>query len=184
MARFIKIVLTLILLLGVAAGLLLWYIAPDEQLDLTYEEVDIELKISEVLQKRRLEVQLDWNEVNQLAKRELVHVVEAGKLPIEIEGADLSFDQREMKAKINGQWKGISFEGTTTFIPAIEGKKIRLTHDSTAIKDIPIPQAWVQLAPLVIAVDEYVPSPAQVDDIKLQAEGVVISLSIAGLKLR
>lgn len=72
MKVLLRMIVTLLLLAVIACGLIIWYISPDQKLDLSYQDIDVKAKAVEMLKTRKPEITLNGSELNELAKKELL----------------------------------------------------------------------------------------------------------------
>lgn len=67
-----RFIITIIILVIIAAGVLIWYIAPDRKLNLNYTDLNIQDKAMQMLKTKKPEITLNNEELNELAKKELI----------------------------------------------------------------------------------------------------------------
>jgi hypothetical protein len=108
--RLLLLFIFILLLLGAAAWWMLSYIAPDEQLNLSYEPIDVNEKALAMVKNLKPELVLTENDVNDLIKKHLNEKYasgEAGSSPLELaqdiqlDGARFELEEKKLIAHMN-----------------------------------------------------------------------------------
>lgn len=174
----LRIFLTLIVLVIIVAGVTIWYIAPDRKLNLDYSDIDLKDKAVQMLKSQKPEITLNEDEMNEIAKKELVKHL--GDIPqqVTITGADFQFHEQEVTADINGKWGVIPFGANLAFYMEATGSVLELKHQSTRIKSISIPASTFGLGTISVPLKDHLPDMLTVDQIEFLQDGVKLSFKV------
>ncbi|MDQ8736156.1 hypothetical protein [Paenibacillus sp. LHD-38] len=113
--RLLLLFIVILLLLGGAAWWMLSYIAPDEQLDLSYEPIDVNEKVLAMVKKLKPELVLTEADINDLIKRHLKEKYasgEAGSSSVviaqdtQLDGASFELEEKKLIAHMNVTYMG------------------------------------------------------------------------------
>ncbi|MGN7360591.1 hypothetical protein ACTHPF_23820 [Paenibacillus sp. SAF-054] len=184
MKILLRIVITLLVLIVIGCGLIIWYISPDQKLDLSYQSIDVKAKAVQMLKTRKPEITLNGNELNELAKKELVKHM--GELPqqVTVTGAQFHFNGQEVTADINGKWGGlIPFGAELKFYMEASGSILELQHESTSIKSVRIPAEKLGLGTISVPLKDHLPEMLTVDHIEFLQDGVKLAFKLDWLSL-
>ncbi|MEC0372668.1 hypothetical protein [Paenibacillus chibensis] len=184
MKALLRIVIILVLLVVIACGAAIWYISPDQKLDLSYQDIDVKAKAVQMLKTRKPEITLNGSELNELAKKELVKHL--GDIPqqITVTGAQFHFNGQEVTADINGKWAGlIPFGAELTFHMEANGSVLELNHESTRVKSLNIPADKLNLGTIQVQLKDHLPDMLTVDHIEFLQDGVKLTFSLDWLSL-
>ena len=174
---FIFLIVLAVIVAAVLAGIIA-YVKPAEALDLAYKEVPIGNKIVDIIKNRKLEVELTEQDINDIVKKQLA----AHKtLPndVQIEGAKLTLQGTSLVADVNIRWRDqVPVGAKLNFVLAWNNPNIEIRHVSTQIKGINLPGEWLQLAPMVIPLEQYLPKLIGVKDVIFDEKSVHINLKL------
>jgi len=178
-----RFIITIIIVVIIAAGVLIWYIAPDRKLNLNYTDLNIQDKAMQMLKTKKPEITLNNEELNELAKKELIKHM--GDMPpqVTVTGAEFRFHGQEVTADINGKWEFIPFGAELTFTMDADGSVIVLKHESTKIKSIRVPAETWGLGTLSVPLKEHLPDILRVDDVQFLDNGVKLTFKLNWLDL-
>ncbi|MEW9702900.1 hypothetical protein [Paenibacillus sp. SI8] len=168
---------TVVVLAAICAGMA-WYVKPAEALDLNYKEVEITGKIIDMIRTRKLEAELTEQDINDIVKKQLAA---HSTLPndIQIEGAKLTLRGTDLEADVNIRWRDqIPVGAKMWFNLAWDSQNINIQHIGTRINDVQIPSDWVQLAPISIPLEEYLPKLVGVKDVHFEEKAIRIQLNL------
>ncbi|MEI0738914.1 hypothetical protein VQ056_23645 [Paenibacillus sp. JTLBN-2024] len=184
MKVLLRMIVTLLLLAVIACGLIIWYISPDQKLDLSYQDIDVKAKAVEMLKTRKPEITLNGSELNELAKKELVKHL--GDIPqqITVTGAEFHFSGREVTADINGKYDNlIPFGAELKFHMEASGSSLDLQHESTSVKSVRIPASWLHLGTITVHLKDHLPDMLTVDHIEFLQDGAKLTFKLDWLSL-
>ncbi|MDR9857075.1 hypothetical protein RJP21_26110 [Paenibacillus sp. VCA1] len=179
-----RTIVTLLLLAVIACGLVIWYISPDQKLDLSYRDIDVKAKAVQMLKTRKPEITLSGSELNELAKKELLKHL--GDIPrqITVTGAEFHFSGQEVTADINGKYEDlIPFGAKLKFYMEANGSTLELQHESTQIKAIKIPASQLKLGTITVQLKDHLPDMLTVDHIEFLPDGAKLSFKLDWMSL-
>lgn len=113
--RLLLLFIVILLLLGGTAWWMLSYIAPDEQLDLSYEPIDVNEKVLAMVKKLKPELVLTEADINDLIKKHLKEKYasgEAGSSSVviaqdtQLDGASFELEEKKLIAHMNVTYMG------------------------------------------------------------------------------
>lgn len=174
-----KIMITILTLAVIAAAMLvivIQYVKPTESLDLQYKEISISNKIAEMVLTRKLDVRLSEDDVNNLLKKQ---IASHSLLPhnFRLEGAKLNLQGSMIEADVNVRWQErIPIGAHTMFTLAWDPPNLVIQHVNTQIKNMQLPSAWLQLAPVEIPLQSYLPKLIGIKNVVFEDNSIVIQL--------
>ncbi|NEW08556.1 hypothetical protein GK047_21385 [Paenibacillus sp. SYP-B3998] len=169
--------MTIVLLIVVLAGGL-WYIKPTEVLDLNYKELEITNKILDIIKNRKLEVVLTEQDVNNMVKKQLAA---RQTLPndVRIEGAKISVHGTMLEADVNIRWHDqVPVGAKMWFNLTWNNPNLQIEHVATQIKGFKLPNAWLQLAPFQIPIEQHLPKLIGVKTVVFEDRAIQIDLKL------
>ncbi|MGO4270414.1 hypothetical protein AB4Z22_11275 [Paenibacillus sp. TAF58] len=168
----ITVVIFLIALLAIAVR----HVKPTETLNLDYKEITVSSKIADIVKSRKLEVQLTEQDLNDVVKKQLAaHQV----LPndFRIEGAKLTLQGSNLVADVNVRWREkIPIGAQMMFTVAWNPPNLVVQHRNTNIKGMQVPSEWVQLAPIELPIEDYLPKLIGVKNVLFEEKAIIIQL--------
>ncbi|KRE96839.1 hypothetical protein ASG89_30360 [Paenibacillus sp. Soil766] len=174
-----KVTITLLMLAIIAAVMLLiiiQYVKPTKSLDLQYKEISISSKIAEMILTRKLDVRLSEEEVNQLLKKQLAsHTL----LPhdFRMEGAELNLQGAMVEADVNVRWRDrIPIGAHATFTLQWDPPNLVIQHVNTQLRSWQLPSTWLQLAPIEIPLQSFLPKLIGIKDVVFEDNAILIQL--------
>lgn len=168
--------LAVLAILAIAMAIIIWYVKPTETLNLDYHDIAISSKITDIIKNRKLEVRLTEEDLSNIVKKQLAaHKV----LPndFQIEGAKLTLQGSNLEADVNVKWHQqfpIGAQMLFTFVWSPPNLVIQ--HRNTNIKGLQIPSNWVQLAPIEISIEDYLPNLIGIKNVVFEEKALVIQL--------
>ncbi|MWV47328.1 hypothetical protein GRF59_27410 [Paenibacillus sp. HJL G12] len=184
MKVLLRFVITLVVLVVIGCGIGIWYISPDQKLDMNYKEIDVKAKALQMLKTRKPEITLSGSELNELAKKELLKHM--GDIPqqITVTGSDFHFNGQEVTADINGKWEGlIPFGAELKFNMEANGSILELHHQSTRVKAIQVPAERFGLGTITVPLKDHLPDMLTVDHMEFLQDGVRLTFKLDWLSL-
>ncbi|GAB6992414.1 hypothetical protein [Paenibacillus pini] len=179
----LRFLLTVVVLVIIIAGVVIWYISPQQDLNLNYTNVNVKNKAVEMLKTRKPEIHLNGAELNQFAKKELVKHLSDIPEQIQLTGAEFHFSGQEVVADLNGKWGWIPFGAELTFHMETDGELLIMEHKSTRIKNLNIPASTFGMKDMTISLKDYLPEMLDVQQIEFQEDGVKLTFVIDWLLL-
>ncbi|NQX62636.1 hypothetical protein [Paenibacillus qinlingensis] len=174
-----KVTITLLMLVVIAVVMLLiiiQYVKPTKSLDLQYKEIAISNKIAEMILSRKLDVRLSEEEVNHLLKKQLAS---HSALPhdFRMEGAELNLQGAMVEADVNVRWHDrLPIGAHATFTLAWDPPNLVIQHVSTQIRNWQLPSAWLQLAPIEIPLQSYLPKLIGIKNVVFEDNAILVQL--------
>jgi len=180
MRKFFITLLTLVLIVAMAAGGALWYVYPNEKLDFQHEALPLKERVIDMARRLSPELILNEEDVNNLAKASLSE--NTAYLPgVELTGAKFHFEGERLVADINIKWKGrISAALTLTYRLEWQQPSIVAIVEEAKIKDIPLPKEWFEDEQ--IPLDEDLPRLLKVEKIRVQDSQLIVSFRLPNLE--
>lgn len=180
--RWLLIVLLVLLVIVVAgAAWLAWMVAPQRNPGLDYTALDTTAKIQTMIKEKRLEITLNEQEFNQLARRELMDHQEDYPPGLRISGADFTWQGDIIHADVRGTYFGIPFGALLDFTAQLQGNRLVLTHQHTMVRHGQWQGALLQ--PLDISLTKYFPAVVDVKQLEFEQDRVIIRFRLDLLKL-
>lgn len=150
------------------------YVQPEGNLDLTYTEISLSYKIVEMIKRRQLSVTLNEAEVNDLLKKVLSQHPQPAE-HIQIVGATFDTYGDQMIADVHMKYRGKWDIGAKLyFLLSWNNPSITVTHVRTDVKSIHVPSGLLQLNPISINLNDYLPRLIGVKDVRFEKEQIVI----------
>ncbi|WP_046216100.1 hypothetical protein [Paenibacillus wulumuqiensis] len=179
----VLLIVLLILLVIVTAGItwLAWMIAPQRNPGMDYIHLDTTAKIQTMIKEKRLEITLNQQEFNQLARRELMDHQEDYPAGLRISGADFTWEGDMIHADLRGTYLGIPFGALLDFDAQLQGNRLVLTHQHTTVRHGQWQGALLQ--PLDISLTKYFPAVVDVRQLEFERDQVIIRFRLDLLKL-
>jgi hypothetical protein len=181
--RLLTTLVIVILLLGGAAWWLLSYVAPEEQLDMSYVPIDVRAKAMDMVKKLKPELVLTESDINHLIKMHLQDKYggsgENGQKTIELakdvrlDGAVFELEEGRLAARMNVTYRDR--------IPAVldavyrlewQDPNIALRPQSLSVKDIGLPLDLLE--PIIIPLDLPLQNMVTVRDVQFQKDQIKI----------
>ncbi|NOU96271.1 hypothetical protein GC093_24055 [Paenibacillus sp. LMG 31456] len=185
MGKLLRGLIVFVLLIALLVGGLYWYVQPQTALDLTYTDLSVRNKLTEMLASRKLEVELSEPEVNDLLKKALVtrnSNSASNRGEIEITGARFTLHGNELIADVSllykKQWR---IGAVLQFAVSWQEPYVTAVHTGTRIRQMNLPLEWFQLKPIQVPLNDYMPKVAGIKSITFLEHSLKLSLA---LKLR
>ncbi|WNR45704.1 hypothetical protein [Paenibacillus roseipurpureus] len=174
--KIIASIAALALIVVVLLFIVIQYVKPTESLDLTYREISISNKIADIILSRKLEVRLTEDDINQLLKKQLA---DHSTLPhdFRLEGAKLNMAGSLINADVNLRWQNkIPIGAHAMFFLSWESPNLVIQHQSTQIKSLQLPSEWLQMAPVEIPLQSYLPKLIGIKNVVFEDKAIVVQL--------
>jgi len=169
-----------VLLLAViaAAAVLLWYIRPAETLDLSYRDISIVEKVTEMVRKRELVVELDDDELSNLVKRAIAEKPQLTE-DVRITGVRVETENGLLALHVNAVAKGFVKAGATIYAK-LEWREpnLLLTLDRGAVKKLEIPGKYFSQQNFIVPLYDKLPALVGIKDIRLEDGKLRIMLKL------
>ncbi|WP_438349100.1 hypothetical protein ACP8HI_26750 [Paenibacillus sp. FA6] len=175
---FIFCLLVIVLIVAVVA-----YIRPDKQLAMNYEQVDLKVKVWNMLKNHEPQVELTNGEMNNLAKKKVIEYLNTQDKGVKVTGVEFIIHEQELRAHLNGKWGMIPFGVTLNFHMESNGSDLILEHRSTRIRQMYIPSSWWSLLPISVSLKEHIPNFVEVDHIEFKTDSIVLIFKIDWLMI-
>jgi hypothetical protein len=176
-----KLIYTIVILAAISFGLF-WAavqaVKPDRDLDLKYKEVSVVEKMLDIVKNRKLEVQLSEQDLNNLVKMQLSqHAVMPHN--VTITGAQFKLDGDRVEADVNLLWDNkVAAAAKLFFLMEWKNPDLEITHLSTQIKQMQVPQEWFHLNPIRIPMTQNMPKMIGIKDIAFDPDAIRIILML------
>jgi len=180
MKKWFITLLSVVLLVVLAALGAIWYVYPNEKLDFQHEALPLKERVIDMARRLSPELVLTEEDVNNLAKASLS--VDPEYQPgVELTGAKFHFEGERLVADINIKWKGrISAALTLTYRLEWQEPSIVAIVEEARIKDIPLPKEWFEDER--IPLDEDLPRLLKVEKIRVQNSQLIVSFRLPNLE--
>lgn len=172
-----------LLLLVVLITSVILYIRPTEQHTLSYTNVSWQDKLQGMAETRRAEIILTEQEVNQLAKKELVEYLAEHTLPVEVTGAEFRLYGNQITSELNVTRGFLDAAITASFRLNYSSGQLELYPESVAVKGISLPPGTVRLEPVTIDLQEYLPDVVKVQEIDFLGKSIKLKFSLDWLEV-
>ncbi|TFE23664.1 hypothetical protein [Cohnella luojiensis] len=150
----------LIVIAGVGA---LYYVKPDQQLDLAYEQVPLEQRAISMVRRLSPEMILTSEDLNNLAKKSIAENPQVEKDVI-VTGANFTLDGELLQADLNIIWKNrISAGLAITYRLRWDNPNVVATVEKAKMKGITLPDSM--FSDRVIPIGEELPKLLKIDDL-------------------
>ncbi|NGM85155.1 hypothetical protein G5B47_22385 [Paenibacillus sp. 7124] len=170
----------LVLLLAGAATV--WYVKPEEKLDLSYDRLDLEPQLLQMAKERRPVLTLTEDELNNLFKKGLNdYLAEHPSTFVRITGAKFRQSGDRLTADINGMAGPVPFGaefGMTMEVSTGAGGMITLHNDYTSIRGRKLPEGALPIPQITVPLREHMPFMVEVERIELLGSGMRISFAV------
>uniref|UniRef100_A0A4Y8Q6I5 Uncharacterized protein n=1 Tax=Paenibacillus athensensis TaxID=1967502 RepID=A0A4Y8Q6I5_9BACL len=176
--KWIVLLGLLVLLLAAACGAAVWFVKPQQQLDLTYSELRLGDKLMDMLRALSLQVTLNERDINDLAKKQLAA---QPQLPhgLLLEGARFELRGDELAADVNLRWhNAVPVGARLLFQLSWHDGRLLLTHRQTTIRGVALPSGWLKLPELEVPLGEQLPPHVGVKDVVFEPSDVRIALKL------
>lgn len=164
--------------LAAACGAAVWFVKPQQQLDLTYRELRLGDKLMDMLRSLSLQVTLSEQDINDLAKKQLAAHRE---LPhgLLLEGARFELRGDELVADVNLRWHdAVPIGARLVFQLQWEDGQLLLTHRQTSIRGVALPAGWLGLPDVAVPVADQLPSLVGIKDVTFEPSAIRIALKL------
>ncbi|WP_025698819.1 hypothetical protein [Paenibacillus durus] len=172
-------IVLLLLLAGAAAA---WYAAPVNKLDLSYDRVDFDPKLLQMVRDRSPVLTLTEDELNNLFKKGLNdYLSEHPSSFVWITGARFRQSGDRLTADINGLAGPVPFGAEVGMIMEVSpdsGGMIKLHHDYTSIRNRKVPKGVLSFPPISVRLREHMPFMVEVRKIELLESGMRVSFAV------
>jgi hypothetical protein len=171
-----KLGLMLGIVLVVLVGTFLWYVYPQEKLDLAYSSFAVSDKLKEMMTNRRLEFHLTQSDINNLLKKETAAHSLVNK-NIKVTGAKFELNQDLLIAHINLMYNSWLPIGTISYY--------RLTWDAPILRIVPlytkirnwnVPDTLLRLPVQEVSIGSFLPSFLTVRQVSFEGDSIAIFL--------
>ncbi|MBB3113566.1 hypothetical protein FHS18_005678 [Paenibacillus phyllosphaerae] len=161
-----KLAAAFIIFILAACGGLIWYIAPDEELNLAYEQVPLLERALDMVKRQSTELILTSGDLNNLAKRALTAHSDVSP-DTQITGADFELVGDELFADVHVMYKKLIPAGVKV-VYRFEWQDPNLigTVVEAKVKSLPIPSERFER--ITIPLGEQLPKLIHVSDIAIQ----------------
>ncbi|MCI3919959.1 hypothetical protein MO973_06905 [Paenibacillus sp. TRM 82003] len=179
--RGIRPLLTFLLVLGLVGGALTLYLSTEPKLDWSYGEMpSLGERIETMIAERSLSLTITEAELNALVKAELFQRRALAE-GIELSGADAALDDDVLTVRTDVTMGGrLRAQLTHRLRLAWEEPELVATHESTKLKDIPLPASWFRIGEIRVPLGwEAAGVPIRVDRASFEAEGIRLQLRLA-----
>jgi hypothetical protein len=168
--------LLLVLIAGFAA---IRYVRPERELDLAYENVSTLEKVTDMIMRRELVVQLTSEDVSQLVKKSVVEQPQPNEHTV-LTGADFRQQGDRLEADVNVKAYGIPVGLHLTYELTTDRSVLTARPLQARIRGTDIPLDWLGLTVVQVDVNQRLPKgPFSVKELQLQDDGINIQLMLA-----
>jgi hypothetical protein len=174
----VVLLLILALLLGLGYSSAVQYAAPDEVLDLSYDEVSLSANIGEMVRKRQFALDLSEDELSSLLKKKLAANPDVAP-QAEVRGARFHLDGDQLFADVHVVYRKRFDVGLTlTFNLTWEEPDLVARHVQTSVRSFEVPPSLFQLQPLRIRTDVLLPGYIGIRSVQFPGNHILIELKL------
>jgi hypothetical protein len=182
-AQLLRKLIYIIVILAVISFGLYWAavqaVKPDQSLDLKYKEVSVVEKMLDIVKNRKLEVQLTEQDVNNLVKKQLSQQADMPHNGVTITGAQFKLHGDRVEADVNLLWNNkVAAAAKLIFLMEWKNPDLEITHLSTQIKQMQVPQEWFHLNPIRIPMAQSMPRMIGIKDVAFDPGAIRIMLML------
>lgn len=184
--RLLAAIIVIILLFGGALWWLLSYIAPDGQLDLRYEPIDLKAKALDTARKLKTELVLTEADINDLIKMHLKSEYASGGAgeyslelakDIRLDGAAFELEEDKLLARMNVTYKDrIPAELDAVYSLEWQSPNIALRPQSLSVKEISLPIGMLET--IIIPLDLPLQDVVSIRDIQFEKNQLKIRFKL------
>jgi hypothetical protein len=167
----------IILLLLVAGGVwwLLSYIAPDEKLDLSYQNIDIRQKATDMIKGLKPELVLTEDDINNLIKKNLDPAIND---QVVVDGASFDLDGDLLIANMNVTYRErIPLAVTAEYRLEWQNPNLALRPQSLSIKGVDLPLNMLET--IVVDLDLPTGDLVKVNEVRFEGETVRVVFQLS-----
>lgn len=173
-----RLFLMLVILLVLAAGAAWWllsYIAPDDKLDLSYQNIDVRQKATDMVKQLKPELVLTEADVNNLIKKNLdprvnEHVV--------VDGAKFDLEGDRLIANMNITYRDrVPMAVRAEYRLEWQDPSLALRPQSLTMKGIDLPLDMLET--IVVDLDLPTGDLIQVEEVRFQGETVIVLFKLS-----
>lgn len=179
MKKLFAFILIVALTAAAAAGAAVWYAQPARPLNLDYAAISIPDKMIDMIQRRKPEVRLTEDDLNNLVKASLAQRTD---LPhrLKLTGVDARQQGELLTVDANAVWNGaIAVGATITYRMSYREPELVLTRESIRVKDFEIPPGWLQMpSELRFNLYDKLPKFVGIGSIAFDPSGVRIAMKL------
>lgn len=178
MRRILRMGCASLILLAIAAGGAVWwllsYIAPERELAMSYERIDVRAKALDMVKRLKPELVLTESDINHLIKMNLKRDIADNVL---LDGADFKLQGSRLLAELNVTYMGrIPAEVRAEYNMEWRGTELVLTPQSLAVKRFELPIDWLET--VVVPLDLPATDMVELDDIRFEAKQIRIMFKV------
>jgi hypothetical protein len=155
-----------------------WYVKPEQVLDLKYDEVPISGLILDMVKSRKLEVRLTAQDINNLVKKSLA-AKSAVPSNFVITGADVKQHGDRLEADVNLMWDyKVHMGAKLSFMLAWDPPNLQIVHIATQMKDLKVPLEWFHIDPISVPLQDNLPKLVGIKGVSFDDNQIRIALKI------
>jgi hypothetical protein len=163
MKKLLISLFVLVLLVGIAGVGALYYIKPDQQLTLAYEEVNMKERALDMAKRMTPELILSGEDLNNLAKQSLAENPQVED-DIWVTGADFALEGDVLLADLNIEWKNrVSAGLQITYRLRWDNPNVIASVESARIKGISLPVS--AFSDRIIPIGQKIPQLLKIKDL-------------------
>ncbi|AHD06127.1 hypothetical protein ABNB59_21345 [Paenibacillus larvae] len=174
---FWTLLILILLIILIGAGIY-WYVKPQKELDLRYQDIFLKSKIIDMVKDLNTELVLSSDEINQLAKKEIA------KLPnvrpdVRITGADFKLNGNELEGDINLLYKDTIPAGINIwYTMEWQDGTLKLIPKDAKIRSIHLPLSSVKLPSMSIGPNGHLLEFVKVKHVTFENQGIKITFKL------
>lgn len=190
MAKMVKRLFIVLLIIVLVLGGALWwaisYIAPDEQLDMSYTSIDVKDKALSMVKKFKPELVLTESDMNNLIKMNIASKYESGssaapsielKENVRLNGASFELEENKLIAHLNITYRDrIPAALQAEYTMEWESPNFILRPQSLSLKGIALPLSMLET--IVVPIDLPAQDVIKVNDVQFLQDQIKILFKI------
>ncbi len=160
-----------------AAGAL-WYVQPQEALDLSYDDLPVREKLAAMVIRQKPEAVLTEQEAGNLLKKALVRRPEL-RPGVKVTGARFFLQGERLAADVTlllqDRWK---VGARLNFDLAWHEPYLTAVHTGTVVRDVAVPSAWLSLRPIEVDLNDYMPRHVAIRGVAFEGSTVRVTFGL------
>lgn len=173
-----RVIAAIVIVVVLAAGSALWlksYIAPQQELDLSYEPIDLKQKLLDMISRLEPVLILSEEDINNLIKMQLSTNGIGSNPDIQVDGAKFELDDGKLIAHVNVTYKDrLPVGAEIVYRLAWQAPAIIMEPESVRIRGLRLPASLVDSQTIELPESEVV----KINDIVFDRNQVKIGFSL------
>ncbi|OXM14063.1 hypothetical protein [Paenibacillus herberti] len=180
MGKFVKrlfgLLLTLVILAGLATAGAIWYVRPQQELTLDHAPLDLVGKVQGMIRSGKAELFLSGEDINNLARSELSDKPQVTP-EFRVDGAKFGLQGGLLTADINGRYRDLlDFGLQAKYQLEWRAPNLIATPAGLKLRGLDLPDSLLE--PMTIPVGDLLPPLVGIRSVEFRDGGVAVSLEL------